>query len=89
MPEESDTSVQLVAHVRNFLDCVKSRNKPNADIEAGHRTNSACRLGNISYRVGRKLRWDGAKEQVIDDPEANKLVIGTDRAPWVLKGLDG
>lgn len=89
LPEESDTSVQLVAHIRNFVDCVKNRNRPNADIEDGHRTNTACRLGNISYRVKRKLRWDGVKEQVIDDPEANRLVVGTYREPWIPKGLEG
>ena len=88
MPEESDTSVQLVAHVRNFVDCVKSRQRPNADIEDGHRTNTACRLGNVAYRVGRKLRWDAVKEQIIDDPEANKLAVGTYRAPWIPKGLE-
>jgi predicted dehydrogenase len=86
-PEESDSSVQHGPHVRNFLDCVKSRRKPAADIEAGHYANTTCRLGNIAYRVGRRLRWDGAAERVLDDPEANKLVIGTYRAPWVPKGL--
>jgi len=87
MPEQSESSVQGVAHVRNFLDCVKTRKRPNADIEDGHHTNTVCRLGNISFRVGRKLRWDEAREQVVGDDEANRLVTGTYRAPWVPKGL--
>ena len=62
--------------MRNFLDCVKSRKRPNADIEAGHHTNTVCRLGNIAYRVGRTLRWDAAKEQIIGDAEANRLALG-------------
>jgi hypothetical protein len=73
--------------VRNFLDCVKSRKRPNADIEAGHAANTVCRLGNIAYRVGRILRWDAAKEQVVGDKEANRLALGTYRSPWKPRGL--
>ena len=87
LPETSDSSVQHWPHVRNFLDCVKSRKRPNADIEDGHNTNVVNRLGNIAYRVGRRLRWDSTKEQVIDDAEANRLVTGTYREPWTPKGL--
>jgi predicted dehydrogenase len=79
LPEQSDSSLQHGPHVRNFLDCVKSRKRPNADIEAGHRANTIGRLGNIAYRVGRKLRWDPVKEQVLDDAEANRLAIGSYR----------
>lgn len=86
-PEISDTSAQHLPHVRNFLDCVKTRQRPIADIEDGHHTNTVCRLGNIAYRVGRKVRWDHAKEEAIDDPEANRLAVGTYRAPWTPKGL--
>jgi hypothetical protein len=86
-PEQSDSSAQHLPHVRNFLDCVKSRKRPIADIETGHYTNTVCRLGNIACRVGRKVRWDGAAERVIGDPEANQLVIGSYRAPWIPKGL--
>jgi predicted dehydrogenase len=86
-PERSDSSEQGSAHIRNFLDCVKSRNRPNADIEDGHNTNAVCRLGNIAYRVGRALKWDSEKEQVIGDAEANQLVTGTYREPWKPKSL--
>jgi predicted dehydrogenase len=87
LPEQSDTSQQHGPHVRNFLDCVKSRKRPNADIEDGHHANTLCRLGNIAYRVGRKLTWDGAREQVVGDDEANRLAIGTYRDPWKPRGL--
>jgi predicted dehydrogenase len=86
-PEVSDSSSQHPPHVRNFLDCVQSRRRPVADIEEGHITNTVCRLGNIAYRVGRKIRWDAEKEQVIGDAEANRMVVGTYRAPWIPKGL--
>lgn len=48
----------LESHVRNFLDCIKSRARPAADVEDGHRTATACHLANISLRLTRKVRWD-------------------------------
>ncbi|HUG53973.1 MAG TPA: Gfo/Idh/MocA family oxidoreductase [Vicinamibacteria bacterium] len=87
LPEASDSSQQHGPHVRNFLDCVKSRKRPHADIEAGHAANTVCRLGNIAYRVGRRLEWDAEKEQVAGDSEANRLAVGTYREPWVPTGL--
>lgn len=87
LPEQGDSSIQHPTHIRNFVDCVKSRKRPNADIEDGHATNTVCRLGNIAYRVGRKLRWDAVQERVLGDEEAQRLVIGTYPAPWAPKGL--
>jgi predicted dehydrogenase len=87
MPEVSDSSQQHGPHVRNFLDCVKSRKRPNADIEAGHATNTVCRLGNIAYRVDRLLKWDAVREQVVGDAQANRLALGTYRSPWKPRGV--
>lgn len=61
-------------HIKNWLDCIKSREKPNADVEIGHRSISVCHLLNITRELGRKLRWDPDKEQFIDDKQANELV---------------
>ena len=72
------------AHARNFLDCVKSRKRPNADVEEGHRTAVMCHLGNISTRLGRSLRWDAAKEQVVGDAEANAMLSRPYRGTWKL-----
>jgi len=72
------------AHVANFLDCVRSRKHPNADVEEGHRTAVMCHLGNISMRLGRSLKWDAAKEEVIGDSEANRWLMKPYRAPWRL-----
>ena len=72
------------AHARNFLDCVKSRKRPNADVEEGHRSAVMCHLGNISMRLGRSLKWDAEKEQVIGDTEANGWLTRPYRAPWRL-----
>jgi len=73
---------QLRAHVRNFLDCVKSRQPPFADLESAHRVAAACHLANLSLRLGRKLRWDPEREEVLDDAEATRLLLRPYRAPW-------
>jgi hypothetical protein len=87
--ESGTADEQFALHVRNFVDCVKSRQRPIADIEDGHRTTTACHLANLSLRLGRKLHWDVAKEQVIDDPEANAMLVRPYRKPWddVLRSL--
>ena len=60
-------------HVQNFLDCVKSRSNPNADIEIGHLSTRLCHLGNIAFRLGKKLTFDASNE-TFHDPEANALL---------------
>ena len=72
-------------HARNFIDCIRSRQRPVADVEIGHRSTIVPHLGNISYRVGgRKIRWDADKEQIPDDPQATALLARQSRAPWNL-----
>ena len=61
-------------HIKNWLDCIKTREKPIADVEIGHRSISICHLANIAREVGRKLRWDPEKEIFIGDDEANTLL---------------
>jgi predicted dehydrogenase len=61
-------------HVRNFLDCLGSREKPIADIELAHHSTNTCHLGNISYKLGRKLEWDEATGTFKNDAEANTLL---------------
>jgi predicted dehydrogenase len=61
-------------HMRNWIDCILSREKPRADIEIGHRSATVCHLGNIARWVGRKLQWDPAKETFVGDEEANQYL---------------
>jgi hypothetical protein len=73
-----------VSHVRNFLDCVRSRRDPIAHVEIGHRSASVCHLGNIAVRLGKKkvLHWDPAAEHFTNDDEANAMLTRPMRAPW-------
>jgi predicted dehydrogenase len=82
LAEQSDSSEQHGPHVRSFLDCVKSRKRPIAEIEDGYNANVVCRLGNIAYRLGRTIKWDAAKHEIVGDAEATRLAIGEYRGPW-------
>lgn len=77
-------SAQHYPHVLNFLDCVRSRQKPNSDLETTHRSTSAGHLGNIAFKLGRKLTWDALQEQFPGDSEANKLLSKEYRKPWMI-----
>jgi predicted dehydrogenase len=74
-------------HVENWFDCIKSRGKPNADVEIGHRTVTVGHLINIAREVGRKLRWDPKAERIIDDAEANSLLDRPRRKGWELPSV--
>ncbi|MBS1809473.1 MAG: Gfo/Idh/MocA family oxidoreductase [Acidobacteria bacterium] len=71
-------------HVRNFLDCVKSRRRPNADVEDGHLTAVMCHLGNIATRLNRMLKWDAERETILGDREANLMLSRPYRKEWKL-----
>jgi predicted dehydrogenase len=71
------------AHMRNFLDCVRSRQRPVADIEEGHISTALCLLGNASQRLGRSITWDAEHDRCVGDDEANAQLRRQYRAPWV------
>jgi predicted dehydrogenase len=71
-------------HVRNFLDCVKSRRRPIAPPEGAHRANSTCEVANICLRLGRKVQFDPQNERFIDDPVADRMLARAYRQPWHL-----
>jgi hypothetical protein len=68
----------------DFLHCVRSRERPFRDIERGHRTATVCHLANIAHRLGRALKWDSIKEEIVGDVEANRLLSRAKRGPWQL-----
>ena len=73
---------QFKRHVRNFLDCVKSREQPVSSVESGHRVATACHLANISLKLGRTVHWDAKQETIVGDAEAAAMLERPYRAPW-------
>jgi hypothetical protein len=78
----SGESDMLHANKRDWIDCIRSRRKPFCDLESGHRVAVTCNLANMSLRLGRAIRWDPEKEQVIGDKEAAAMCVRPYRAPW-------
>jgi len=78
---ENDMTVD---HARNFLDCIKSRAMPNADVEIGHRSTTCSLIANISYAVGARLDWDPVKERFTNNEAANSFLHYEYRKPWSL-----
>jgi predicted dehydrogenase len=86
-PEASDRSNDKEMgqlHFQNFVDCVRSGSRPNADVEDGHKSTRLCHLGNIAYRTGRTIYFDSTAETIKGDEEANKLLGRSYREPFVL-----
>ena len=71
-------------HIQNWFDSIKSRRKPIADVEIGHRSATLCHLGNIARWVGRPLKWDPDKEIFPGDDEANSYLDRPRRKPYAL-----
>ncbi|MBZ5497417.1 MAG: Gfo/Idh/MocA family oxidoreductase [Acidobacteriia bacterium] len=71
-------------HVKNFVECLKTRKIPTADVEIGHKSITAPHLGNIAVRLRRYVKWDPATENISGDAEAQALVSRQYRKPWVL-----
>ena len=69
-------------HVRNFLDCVKTRSQPNANAEAACFTHITCHAANIALALDRKLNFDPKKNEFIGDEQANRLRSEALREPW-------
>jgi hypothetical protein len=69
-------------HRRNFIECVKSRQKTICPVDTAVRTDTICHLDDIAIRLGRKLRWDPKEEVFINDEQANRMLSRPMRSPW-------
>jgi predicted dehydrogenase len=82
-----ENDVQLYkspGHQRDWLNCIRSRKRPICDVEIGARSVTICHLGNLAYWNHRKLKWDPAKWQFVDDPEADIWLDRERRSPYDL-----
>jgi hypothetical protein len=75
----------LFEHVGNMLECMRTRQRPQSDIEHAHRSSSCCLLGNVALRSKEHLEWDVANQKLVKGgPTAQKLLGRDYRAPWKL-----
>lgn len=77
--DEMKGRLDSTPHHRNFLECIRTGQRPNADIEIGHLTATLSHLGNIATRIGRMLQFDPQKEIMVGDDEATRMVRRTYR----------
>jgi hypothetical protein len=73
-PRKAGGNTDTAPHARNFLDCVKSRQRCACDIETGHRSTTATLLANIALRTQSLLTWDAPKERFRDNEKADALL---------------
>ncbi len=73
-------------HMQNWLDCIRTRERPVADVEINHRSVTVCHLANITRWVGRRLEWDPVKERFVNDDEANRWADRPRRKGYELPG---
>ena len=83
-PLTSDSSEQARAHCRDFIDCVRTRRSPAADLEIGCTSSALCHLGNIAHRLKRQVQFDPATMTFAADQEANQSLSREYRQPWQL-----
>ena len=71
-----------VSHVRDFLNCVKSRGKTRVNADVACQSHIACHAANIAIFLGRKLAYDPQKNEFLNDEQANRLRTEAAREPW-------
>lgn len=86
-PKKGKGDADTTHHARNFLDCIRSRNLCNCDVEIGHRETTAALIGNIALKTKSYLEWDGKNERFTNNDSANKLLSYTYRSPYRLPSV--
>ena len=82
-PREGNPAVyHSTSHSGNFLQCVRTRQRPICDAQTAHRANSLLLLGGIAMHLGRSLKWDPVREEFFDAPDANRMLSLASRPPW-------
>lgn len=82
-PQLNEPDQQNIAQLwADFLGAIEKNTRPVCDIEIGHRSTNLALLGMLSYKLGRSIEWDGEKEVILNDSEANALLRRSYRGPW-------
>ncbi len=85
IPDDGIKLYRSSNHMKNFLECMRSRKEPVAPVEVGHRSNTICVTTHIAMKLGRRLKWDPQAERFLDDDEANRWLDYSHREPWTLR----
>jgi predicted dehydrogenase len=83
-PRKSGNQGMTDEHMRNFIDCIKSRQRPRCDLETGHRSTTFAHLANISLATKSRIDWDPKTERITNNRKANDLLHYEYRKPWTL-----
>jgi predicted dehydrogenase len=83
-PKKAAGKADTADHARNFLDCVRSRQRCHCDIETGHRSTTAALVGNLAHKLRSYLQWNGQAERFTNSEPANKLLSYEYRPPYKL-----
>jgi hypothetical protein len=82
-PELHEPDAQNIPELwADFVEAIEKQRRPVCDIEIGHRSTNLSLLGMLSLKLGRSIAWDGEKEEVPGDAEANQLLRREYRKPW-------
>jgi len=85
--KKGDLDIKLYkspGHMREFLDCIKSRKRTLTPVEIAHRSQTPGHLGHIAATVGRKIKWDSVQQVIVDDADATKMLSKKMREPWTI-----
>lgn len=85
--QTADASELRIAHLTNFYDSIRTRQTPACDLRTGHLSSALAHLGNISYRLGREVTFDPAREDFPNDAAANRMLHREYRSPWELPAV--
>jgi len=86
-PDTKGGPKESIPHIADFIQCVRTRKRPAADAETGHRATSVCHLINICRKLGRRLKWDPQAEKFVGDEEANRLIARPRREGYELPAV--
>ncbi len=75
---------QSPAHMTNYLECVKTRQRTVAHVEVAVLSDTITQLSMIAIYAGRKIKWDPTREEIIGDPQASQMMVRSMRRPWHL-----
>jgi predicted dehydrogenase len=84
LPDDAWRTYKAVHPMGNFVDCMRSREQPASPVQIEHHTITTCHLTNISMRLGRPIRWDVEREQIIGDDKADAMQRREQRPPYAI-----